>query len=287
MIYCKYCYRMLEDGAQTCTVCGKPQQKKASLTKFLSIIPLRNKDKNEPLLEAVPASPENKTEVKEWKPIIINGVPVPKEIWVAMQLHSTFGIFPPDESRFDPMTKQILESCNNDRKSILLTEVELCKPFETPMSYCVIANAYYFLGAAYRRETIEYMTKYLNNPEWMPHVEYFEDDRARYLSGRWNILGHAYEGEYMFEEALKAYNAEKATTPEQPAAYICIATVLSKMNRLDDAIDFLEEAKKTRYYQEPGFGTCFNTTIDSYLSKFEDRKKRGYTYKPRPRKKDK
>lgn len=201
-----------------------------------------------------------------------------------MQLHSTFGIFPPDESRFDPMTKHILEKCNNDRKSILLAEVELCKPFETPMSYCIIANAYYFLGAAYRQEIIQYMTKYLDHPDWIPHSDHFEGDRERYLAGRWGVLGLAYEGEYMFEDALQAYISEKNVSPEYPTAYVHIATVLSKMNRLDEAISFLKEAQTTRYYREPGFGTTFNTVIDNYLAKFEEKKKRGYVYKPRPRK---
>ena len=225
-----------------------------------------------------------KKETNLYKQVTINGVVVPHEIWVAMQLHSTFGIFSPDENRFDSMTKQILEKCNNDRKSILLAEVDLCKPFETPMSYCVIANAYYFLGAAYRQETIQYMTKYLANPEWIPHVEYFEDDRVRYLSGRWNILGHAYEGEYMFENALQAYITEKNVAPEYPASYVCIANVLCKMHRLDEAIIFLKDAQNTQYYKEPGFGTSFNTVIDRYLAEFENKKKRGYVYKSRPKK---
>lgn len=201
-----------------------------------------------------------------------------------MQLHSTFGIFSPDASRFDPLTKQILKQCNNDREKILFAEVELCKPFKTPMGYCIIANAYYFLGAKYRQNLIEYMTKYLENPEWIPHSEYFEDERSRYLSGRWGILGQAYEGEYQFEEALQAYNTEKEIAPEYPAAYVRIATVLSKMHRLDEAIEFLQEAKNTRYYREPGFGTTFNTVIDNYLTKFLGKKARGYVYKPRPRK---
>lgn len=219
--------------------------------------------------------------------ISVNGIHVPREIWVAMQLHSTFAIFPPDPASYDPMTKQILERCNNERKNILLAEVELCKPFETSMSYCVIANAYYFLGAAYRQETIEYMSKYLENPEWIPHKEYFEDDRARYLSGRWGILGQAYEGEYMFEEALQAYQLEKEVAPEYPAAYVHIATVLSKMHRLDEAIDFLKKAQNLRYYKEPGFGTNFDRVIDNFLTEFETKKARGYVYKPRPRQSDK
>lgn len=235
-------------------------------------------------IEPSKAALSKKPDATPYTPIILNGIEMPREIWVAMQLHSTFGIFPPDPKLFDPLTTQILEECNNDRKRILLAEVELCKQYETPMSYCVIANAYYFLGAAYRQETIEYMRKYLENPEWIPHAEYFEDDRTRYLSVRWGILGQAYEGEYQFEDALWAYCGEKDAAPEHPAAYVHIATVLTKMNRIDDAIAFLREAQKTRYYNEPGFGTCFDIIIDNRLSQLEEKKKRGYVYKPRPRK---
>lgn len=31
MNYCKYCYRILDDGAETCTVCGKPQTVKKKI----------------------------------------------------------------------------------------------------------------------------------------------------------------------------------------------------------------------------------------------------------------
>lgn len=218
------------------------------------------------------------------KQVIINGVPVPREIHVAMQLHSTLVVSSRNPDDFDPLTKSIIKQCSNDRSAILLSEIELCAPYETSMSYCIIANAYYFLGAAYRQQTIQYMSKYLKNPEWIPRAEYYEADRERYLSGRWGILGKAYESEYRFEEALQAYQAEREIMPEYPTAYIHIATILSKMNRLDDAIELLNETKNTRYYIEPAFGSCFNTVIDNYLSKFKDKKERGYVYRPRQRK---
>lgn len=216
--------------------------------------------------------------------VSINGESIPKEIHLAMKIHSTLCVGVGFGVQHDPLVQETLDACNNDRKSILLKEIELCKDFHNPMAFCTIANAYYFLGAAYRQQTIQYMTKYLKNPDWIPSAEYFDDDKDRYLSGRWGILGQAYEGEYQFEEALHAYQTERDIRPEYPAAYVHIATVLSKMNRLDEAIEFLGKAKTTRYYNEPAFGSCFNTVIDSYLSKFENKKARGYVYRPRHRK---
>lgn len=206
---------------------------------------------------------------------------LPDELRIALDIHSTLCVSTWDTSKLNQAARRIIDECNNDRKQLLLAEIDLCKPFDTAASYCIIANAYHFLGAEYRQQTIYYLTKYLANPEWVPCVE---SDKTRYLAGRWSILGQAYEGEYQLDEALKAYGSELKMSPEYPAAYVHVATVLSKMNRLDEAIAFLKGLKTTDYYCAPAFGSCFNTVIDNYLHKFEDKKARGYVYKPRNRK---
>lgn len=195
-----------------------------------------------------------------------------------MQLHSTLCVPAPNTDKFDKAAKQILFQCKGSRKKILLQEIELCKEFDTQISYCVVANAYYFLGAHYRKQTILYMSKYLQDPSWIPCVE---SDRSRYIYGRWDILGKALEGEYQFEEALRAYRVEREIMPEYPTAYVRIAVVLSKMHQLGEAIAFLEEVKNTQYYSSPAFGSGFNAVINDILSELESKKARGYVYRPR------
>lgn len=210
--------------------------------------------------------------------VVINNRLIPRKIWAAMQLHSTLDILAPNADKFCQIARQVLSQCKGNRKQILLQEVELCKGFDTQVSYCVIANAYYFLGASYRKQTILYMAKYLQDPSWIPCVE---SDRSRYISGRWDILGKALEGEYRFEEALRAYRIEQEIMPEYPTAYVRIAVVLSKMHQLDEAITFLKEAKGMQYYSSPSFGSNFDTVINNLLSELESKKARGYVYHSR------
>ena len=69
--------------------------------------------------------------------------------------------------------------------------------------------------------------------------------------------------------------------PEYPSSYVKIADCLRKMNMLDDAISFLEDAKKTDYYINPKPYSCFNTTVDRKLEDLYKKKERGYVFKPK------
>lgn len=109
------------------------------------------------------------------------------------------------------------------------------------MAYCLLADAYVFLGASYRSEAIYYLRKYLENPSW---CRCLEKDRPAFLASKWSALGKAYEGEYDFKSAILAYDKQRRICPQYPAAYIQIAKVMVKMNKLDSAIQFLQTAKK-------------------------------------------
>ena len=209
---------------------------------------------------------------------ILNGVEIPSPFDVVIQLQGTLvvgGVKPSKEA------EKILEECAYDRKRILLKEIELCQGYDTPMAYCLLADAYVFLGASYRSEAIYYLRKYLENPSWCCCLE---KDRPAFLSSKWSALGKAYEGEYDFKSAILAYDKQRRICPQYPAAYIQIAKVMVKMNKLDSAIQFLQTAKKTDYYLHPRFGTCFNTCVDGHLQDIVEKKLRGYYYKPRKNK---
>lgn len=173
---------------------------------------------------------------------------------------------------------QVLKECNNDRMAILRKEIALCQGFNTPMAYCILSDAYCFMGASYRAETIFYLEKYLADPAWIP---WQEKDRMRYLAFRWHYLGQAYEDEHQFKKAIYAYDQQRHLDPSIPSAYVSIAQVMRKMNELTAAIQFLKTTQKTSYYQTPAFGSNFNTVVDSCLSDLEEKQSRGYIYRPR------
>ena len=205
----------------------------------------------------------------------LGGQEVPAKLSLAIRLQWTLIVGgPPPE----PDVLQILEACDNNRMKILEKEVSLCQGFDTPMAYCILSDAYVFMGATYREEAIICLNKYLANPAWVPCQE---KDKARYLALRWNYLGQAYEGEHQFSRAISAYDQERRLEPDMPAAYVKIAEVMRKMNQLPTAIQFLKTAQKTSYYKTPSFGSCFNTVVDSHLSDLEEKQKRGYVYRPR------
>lgn len=208
----------------------------------------------------------------------LGGQEVPAKLWLAIRLQWTLTVGDPPP---EPDVLQVLEACSNDRMKILEKEVSLCQGFDTPMAYYILSDAYVFMGAAYRQEAILYLSKYLANPAWAPCRE---DSKTQHLALRWHYLGQAYEGEHQFRHAISAYDHERHLKPDMPAAYVKIADVMRKMNRLTDAIQLLRTVQKTPYYQNPSFGSCFNTVIDSHLSDLEEKQKRGYIYRPRKRK---
>lgn len=60
-------------------------------------------------------------------------------------------------------------------------------------------------------------------------------------------MGRSYENSRNFADAIKIYTKDIKAKPEHPSSYVKIADCLRKLNMLDDAISFLEDAKKTDY----------------------------------------
>lgn len=203
---------------------------------------------------------------------------LPAELSLALNLHNFLIV---GGSAPTPEVIKILESCNYDRITILHKEIELCSGYQCPAAYAILSDAYIFLGASYRQQAIQCLTKYLENPSWIPCCEQY---RHTYLAGRWAYLGKSYEGEYQFDLALKAYWYELKLTPSFPSPYIEIARIMRKKNQIDLAIQFLKAVRKTKHYQNPCSETHFRIVIDSHLSELENKLEKGYMYKPRPHK---
>lgn len=210
--------------------------------------------------------------------MILNGIDLPEPLSLALRLQWTLIVGGPPPAAD---VVRVLEECGNDRMKILHKEISLCEGYDTPMAYCIVSNAYVFMGALYRKQAIVYLERYLQNPSWIP---WQEKDRARYIASRWAYLGQAYEGEYLFDKSLAAYDRQRCLNPCLPAAYINIARIMKKKNQLDLAIQFLRTCQKTEYYRNASDSNPFDKVIDEALADMEHKYLHGYVYRPRPTK---
>lgn len=153
---------------------------------------------------------------------------------------------------------------------------ELCGEPNTIKGYYVKSLASEWAGAKYRKETIKWTLKWIESG-----LEFSGMDR-RYpqCTVRQSLeydaylrLGQALEGEYMFEEALTAYQKGFAARPSAYSLIIKMSKVLVKMNKLDEAIDLVGNATFPDGIEK-------NLQTET-LKELHEKKAKGYVYKPR------
>ncbi|SDP30143.1 TPR repeat-containing protein [Paenibacillus sp. yr247] len=190
-------------------------------------------------------------------------------------------------------------SANIDKKEVCAKIIKACDGIEDPMGYYYQAIAYKWLGAKFRQEVILKNNKFLENPKFT-----FDPNRKTYKSGGvvvtqvdilfeiYKDLGEAFEGEYLFEESLAAYKKSLDLNESIPSIYCNLAQVYSKMNKLEESINILEQGKRSKYYEIKHFKTplgdavkddTFVIVIDKHLREYKDKLAKGYIYKPRKR----
>lgn len=110
-------------------------------------------------------------------------------------------------------------------------------------------------------------------------------------------LANAYEGKYMFDEAIEIHNLLLSKYQRCSSLKVQIARIMVKQNNIDGAISYLEtayeEIKNNPYYYEDLLTNSIKLD-PSYLSdlrcfpihiaELKEKKARGYVYKPRKRK---
>lgn len=178
---------------------------------------------------------------------------------------------------------------NNKQKGACI--VDIIGDYDTPGAWYCMAIAYQLQGAKFRLEQIKYSRKLLDSGQPL------EESAVVYIH---NLLADAYEGEYMFEEAIEVYNQLLSKHKDYNPARIKIARLLVKQNRIDEAIKYLEKIyKKLKnnpvYYTDPFSGkkkldAIYKSdllVLSSHIKEFKEKKERGYVYRPRKRKVDK
>lgn len=150
----------------------------------------------------------------------------------------------------------------------------------TSREYSVKSWACEWAGAEYRKETIKWTLKWIETG-----CAHSDNDSSAYigctpqqsrLSTGYERLAKAYEGEYMFEEALAAYQKAWEIRPNASHYINLIARLYTKMNRLDDAISLLKNT--------PLIEGELKTARNAHLKELKEKKAKGYVYRPRKKK---
>ena len=181
-----------------------------------------------------------------------------------------------------------LEKTFENKKALLMEAVRLCGEPENKDKLYVVSQCYVLAGAEYRPHAIDYLNKFIDcGATWsgtprqkIDMGDYVADQLTQSKAEIWWLLAHAYEGEYQFEDSLKAYLTSFSIDNTYTPAVNGAADVYVKMNNIDGGLKFLREVKKLKYKDMKLFAA-------SKIDELREKKKNGYVYKPRPRKKKK
>lgn len=208
------------------------------------------------------------------------------DIDIAYNIFSTLGLggkplSQPEKRQVEFYTK---DCCS--RQDVLDIIIRMCGNPDTPKQRYLLAMAYAWSNKEYREKAIYYINLYLDNGLYNINNEY---QRFTHLSQMYNELANKYEQTYQFEKALKCYKVsndyhlkylieskkDSLDTSWNECLKINEASVLVKMNKIDEAISLLKDNKNNLKNKENII--CINNKI----KELQEKKKKGYIYKPR------
>lgn len=197
-------------------------------------------------------------------------------VFIAEQLMRSIALGGSVHPNLQSTIDQIRRECGSQGK-IAARAADLIAEPSTSREYSIKSLACEWAGASYRQETIKWTLKWietecedsLDDSSWYPGCT---PQQSRLATG-YERLAKAYEGEYMFEEALAAY--QKAWKIRTNAYHYInmIARVYTKMNRIDDAIALLKNT--------PLIEGELKQSRNEHLKELKEKKAKGYVYKPR------
>lgn len=181
--------------------------------------------------------------------------------------------------------KYIKSLVNNKQKGQEI--ISLLSKNDTQAAHYYKARAYQLLGAKFRQDQIDSCNTLIKS-----NFDLDEHESIYIL----NLLAEAYEGEYLFDEAINTYEKLLKKHKGYSPAQVKIAYIMVKQNRLDDAIAYLktilkELKSKPYYYTDPltkKKTVHYNykkdlTLFAAHIKELEEKKEKGYVYKPRKR----
>lgn len=188
------------------------------------------------------------------------------------------------DSKYDPYINTL--SSNKEKGARI---IEIIDSLDSPDAWYCKSIAYQLQGAKYRQEQIRSSRRLLDS------MHRLSDNEFIYIS---NLLANAYEGEYMFDEAIQMLKLLLQKQKHYSPAHFIIARLMTKQHKLDDAIKYLEDTyehlkNNPRYHADLLTGeTILHYEYESDLRAFpvhikelKEKKERGYVYRPRKRRK--
>ena len=143
-----------------------------------------------------------------------------------------------------------------------------------------------------RNKAIYYLELYLGNELWEQTFtskirninDTYEIQKKDHIYDLTKYLAEIYEKEYKFDDALKNYEKMIRLDPYLPFGYNGKVSILVKQHKIDNAILFLKEVKKSKYYTknkkyEPN--TWLIDSINNLLKDCVTKKEKNYVYKPK------
>jgi len=154
-----------------------------------------------------------------------------------------------------------------------MAAANLSAKYNSALSHLIAFHAYRNLPAVFRPLAISEMQQALEMGSGTPFDVYMQ--------------GLQLAKEYRFDEALAHIQVAISKEPQNPLYYRWAADVLVKMNELDYALRVLYAYRDGEYYKAghviDGMGLPIRTQqmIDVTIKEIEDKKTRGYVYRPR------
>lgn len=218
-------------------------------------------------------------------------------IELAEQLFETLSVFAPKESQYKYEVDKILKTCNS-KEEILHKVIELCGDSTDPRYLSLLSKVYVWAGANYRQQAIDCLKKYISVGVYIDNSDDVFAGPIRvyrknlYLAEAYDNLGKCFEGEYLFDEAFDCFKQAHAIAP---AFYgvLPIARILLKKGSIDCALDVLRSERNSPFYNDRvgldkfGLKTIYqgqHIGIENTIEEYENKKKKGYVYKPRGKK---
>ncbi|NLJ31191.1 MAG: hypothetical protein GX424_06280 [Clostridiales bacterium] len=175
---------------------------------------------------------------------------------LAAALFYLLGKSVPHRSSLEEEAQKIWDQCGGDKNKILHKIVELCGDAETPKQKYLVAEAYSWLGKDYDKQTIAAAGDYLRTAGWN---EFFRrsvqedgitvDTAAAQRASVLIDLARAQEDLGRLQAALFNYTEAYRLEPYRAMYVIKAAGVVEKMNGREEALQFLEAQKKSKYYE--------------------------------------
>lgn len=159
-----------------------------------------------------------------------------------------------------------------ERKEIISDIIHTYSNSVEPLDILGVGYALFYSGAKYRISAIEYFERFLNKPADISPYKMIS------LWGIYSDLAILYEKEYIYDKAIwYLEKCIKENNGSNPADYTRIGDILVKIN-LHDAENYYLSLLSDNTYDK------FKYQFEYALNDVRGKIKRGYVYKPRPRK---